>query len=282
VADQAEVELGFRAFDAHELLCHLVADRLGCYRDEGVEVRLADLTFRADDPLQVSCGSALLAALAGRPYKIVFVASARPLFWLVAARPAAITGLAGARVATFPQGSPPWHLLRIVLRRAGLEPDRDVAAMPARDDAARLGLLRTGAVDAALVTSAAAPGEVARLGLTSVSFLGDELAVPTTGLAVHADFLAQRGDVVASIVRAQRRALGAIHGDDPAAAAVLSELAGDERAAAALHDVVRRCFSRDGTIASAEAETAVELLRAELRLDAAPSGAVVYDFSPLA
>ncbi len=265
-----EVELGFRAFDAHELLCHLLAERIGLYREAGVRVRLADLTFRDDDALQTSCGAALLGRLGGRPLKVVLVASARPLFWIVGAPG---TQLGGARIAGYPTGSPPAVFLRILLRRSGLDPDADVDVEPARDDAARLGLLRAGAVDAALLGSAVAPARPARLGLAVLAFIGD-LAVPTTGLAAPEALLEERPELVAAVAGAHRRALAVVHGSAGPTLAALRELGEGPRQLLA---AVRSSFTRDGTVGAAEAQGAVELVAAELREAPFPA-AELYDF----
>ncbi|MBA3246009.1 MAG: hypothetical protein H0T61_12655, partial [Actinobacteria bacterium] len=112
------LELGFKAFDPHELLPHFVARRRGFYAEEDVEVRLVDIALRPDvppPPAQVSCGAAALAVAAGAPARIVFVACAAPLFWLYGC---GVEPLAdGARVAAYPELAPPAHFLRTLLER---------------------------------------------------------------------------------------------------------------------------------------------------------------------
>lgn len=166
------VELGFRAYDPHELLPHAVARRHRLYERAGVEVRLRDLTFGPDEALQVSCGAALLAALRGEERRILLVASRMPLFWLAGRAPLTHGGV----VASYPEGSPPALFARLL---AG----PGVTSVPARDDAARLGLVLDGSADAAVVSSAVPPARLEAAGLRELVAFAEALRVPTTGLA---------------------------------------------------------------------------------------------------
>ena len=265
------VELGFKAFDVHELLPHAVAARLGFYGEAGVAVELADITFRPDeslswDTMQVSCGSALLSRLRGVPLTIVLVAAERPLFWLHGEET-----LGGARVATYPPPAPPALFLRVLLRRRGLDPDRDVRLEVGRDDAARLGLLRAGEVRAALLSSALPPD----LGFPHVVAFADELQVPTTGLAVSDRLLEREPETAAAVAGALRRALAAIHDTPAVVAPIAAELfrPGAER-------IGRAAFTRDGTMAESVAQAAIDLIAGELGLASVPA-ASAYRFDPL-
>ena len=128
--------------------------------------------------------------------------------------------LGGARIASYPPATPPTVFLRALLRRRGLDPDRDVRLEPCRDDAARLGLLRAGEVAGAVLSSALPPD----LGFPRVAFFGDELHVPTTGLALREEFLAHDRDTAAALVAALRRSLERTHAGDPEVARISAEL----------------------------------------------------------
>ena len=149
------VHLSFKAFDCHELLCHAVAQEAGMYAEKSLSVRLLDSTFTPDEALpektfHAACGAALANFLAGKKRNVVFVACDRPMFWLYS-RPGmdALADLERARVASFPDAAPPTRFLRKLLSDEGVTPD----LLPCRDDVARLGLLRSGSVDAAMLSS---------------------------------------------------------------------------------------------------------------------------------
>jgi hypothetical protein len=237
------VELGFRAYDPHELLPHAVARRHRLYEQAGVDVRLRDLTFGPDDALQVSCGAALLAALRGEPRRILVVASRAPLFWLAGRAPLE----PGATVASYPEGSPPALFARLV---AG----PDAALVPARDDAARIGLVRDGAADAAVVSSAVPPSRLEAAGLRELRSFADVLRVPTTGLA-SAD--ADDGEA-APVGTALREALRVLASDPGEIVRSLVEDFGyDDRSAALRARAFGGALSADGRVPRAEAEAAL-------------------------
>ena len=142
-----EVECGIKAYDVHELYCHFLADRLGYYADEG----LASASSTSRSRRTIACRSGLLPGRMRRrlpwrregfPFKVVLAAATRPMFWLHA-RPEleSIEALRGKRVATYPPVAPPHWFHRVLLRKHGLDPDRDLEFWPCRDDIIRLGLL---------------------------------------------------------------------------------------------------------------------------------------------
>jgi hypothetical protein len=250
------VELGFRAYDPHELLPHAVARRHGLYERAGVEVRLRDLTYGPDDALQASCGAALLAALRGEGRRVLLVASRAPLFWLVGRGPLG----AGARVASYPEGSPPALFARLVVRPG-------VQLVPARDDAARVGLVLDGSADAAVVSSAVPPAALEAAGLRELRAFSDVLRVPTTGLACAP----AAGGEAARVAAAHREALRLLAADPAVAARSLVEDFGHdpasaERRAAAL----ARALSPDGRVPRVEAEAALATVADALGVDPVP------------
>ncbi|WP_326570280.1 ABC transporter substrate-binding protein [Actinacidiphila glaucinigra] len=108
-------------------------------------------------------------------------------------------------------------LTRIVLREAGLDPDRDIHTVvrPPGDYGMDLRRLRTGEVDAALVGSTLAPEAVAaEHGWNVLAWVGDHFRIPTVGVAVAPTHIRPDDPAVQAVVRAHRRAPQAIR-DDP-------------------------------------------------------------------
>lgn len=82
-----KVQLGFKAFDLHELTCHFVAESAGFYAEHGLDVSLMDTRLVPDSELpqglfSAACGSAVFRWLHGEKLKVVLVAAERPMFWL--------------------------------------------------------------------------------------------------------------------------------------------------------------------------------------------------------
>jgi len=264
------VECGIKAFDVHELLCHFLAKRLGYYADEGLDVRVVDVTFVPDERLprdyfQVACGAAFLGRREGHPFKVLLAATDRPIFWLHA-RPEIerIEDLAGARVATYPPVAPPHWFSRASLRNHGLDPDADVSLWLCRDDIIRLGMLRERDVDAAVVSSAVSPLTVQAHGLRTLTFIAEELQFVTTGVATSERVLEEQPDLAAALVRAFARSLNAIHESaDDAIAAIADVLDVSDERAAETYRLIRPCYTRDGRVPREVLQRAVDRLDAE-------------------
>ena len=255
------VQLAFKGFDCHELLCHAVASESGLYREAGLNVRLIDSTFIPDDALEgptfhAACGAALAAFLQGRDLRAVFVACIRPMFWLYA-RPgiAAPAELEGARIASFADQAPPAAFLRRRLADEGVQAE----LLPCRDDAARLGLLRSGSVDAALISSAYLPHQLEAKDLLPLVFIGDALHLPSTGLAVEHDLMVKAPEHVAAMVSIHRQASERIFSDDSLLETVLEKafsitagISGDAVR------TIRSCYARSGRCDAASLQKAVD------------------------
>ncbi len=281
----ATLKLGFKAFDAHELLCHFVAVAAGLYTRYGLRVELEDITFMPETELpvewfQASCGAALASAVKGIPQRVVSVAVDRPMFWIYA-RPeiTQLEGLAGQRLATFPAVAPPHHLANIVLSRAGLVDSAAMTLHPARDDVARLGLLKNGYVDAAVISSSIAPAKVCGFGMNELCLIGDEIRLPTTGLAIDQAFLDREPDLTRTLVDIHRRALALIHGDPSLVGRVLEDIfdVAKEHSVATAR-LYQGCFTQNGSTSAEIAQSAVDALSKSLSVETPLSWEKVYRF----
>jgi len=279
------VTLGFKAFDAHELLCHFVAVHAGLYQRENLEIELADITFIPDAELprhffQASCGAALTSALKGLGQKIVLVAVDRPMFWIYSRAPyERLAQLSQCKLATFPVMAPPHQMANLILRKAGLDIREDVTLLQARDDVARLGLLRSGSADAAVISSAIAPARMARLGFHQLCWFGDELRFPSTGLAIDQAFIQRKPEQVQAMVRIHRESLRLIHADPDLTSAVLREYF--EVDGASSHETATlyaTAFTDDGRTSRDIAEGAIHSLCDAMAITPRPAWNELYVF----
>ena len=215
-----ELDFAYVGLGVHEEVVYSVAAQLGYYDDEGVRVSIRDGVRWDDDRLRqaavVGLGRTLLIRLlAGTPWTMLCVNTERPLFWLMA-RPefSDVSELRGRRVAMHPALVAPGCFARIILRGRGLDPDADIAAVPMHpgDYSEHVRLLKSGELDAAVIGSTLSPEQLAaEEGLRLLLFFGDELQIPTTGVAVDPSALALDDPRVKGLVRANLRALGAEH-----------------------------------------------------------------------
>jgi len=267
-----EITLGFRAFDIHELLLHFIAVDVGYYADAGLRVRLRDLTFVTDyreHTLSVACGSALVARAQGIAQKVVFVGTDYPMFWIYGNLTAEYAESAKEsaskshklRIATFPPLSPPWYLLPLVLRGRGIE---HADMLPVRDDIGRMGLLRSGNVDAAVISSAFPPPTMQRFGLVPSMFFGDQLRIPTTGLTASEEMIRVRPEVVQRVVHALSRSLHAVRDSKQQVVKVIAHVLGEnEEIARNTYELIAPFFLGDGRGDGNSRRKAVEFANAE-------------------
>ena len=278
------VECGIKAFDVHELLCHFVAERGGFYAAAGLDARLADTSFIPDEKLpaadyfQVACGAAAFSRSV--PFRIYLAAVTRPMFWLYgSAGTETVEQLAGKRIATYPALAPPYWFNRVALRNHGLDPDTDVELKPARDDAIRLGLLRAGAVDAALLSSAMSPVAIQRLGLNILTLVGDEIRFVTSGIATTERIAQEDPGLVESLVNAYRQSLAVIHDEPAEIHSILVDVMGiSQEDAGITYDLILPCYTQDGHIELETLQAALDTLDAERGAEAAIDAGELYDF----
>ena len=279
------VECGIKAFDIHELLCHFVAQRGGFYTAAGLDVRLVDTTFTPDDRLpgadyfQVACGAAAFSQNVS--FKVYLAAVTKPMFWLYgSAGTESVEQLAGKCIATYPPLAPPYWFNRITLRNHGLDPDNDVELKPARDDAIRLGLLREGAVDAALISSAISPVTIQGQGLNVLSLVGDEIRFVTSGIATTEKIAQDDPDLVGNLVGAYRQSLAVIHGSPAEIQPILADVMGvSEEIAKKTCELVLPCYTQDGYMDMDEVRESLSTLDAEMGHEAPINADELYDFS---
>ena len=166
------IDLAYVGRGLHEELIAYVADQEGYFEDEGVHVAVRDgirwKTERLRGGATIGLGRTLLSRLTdGIPWNMLAVNTHRPLFWFLGRGDVkSMDDLRGRRLAVHPPRTAPGCFARIVLRRHGLDPDRDlecIARFPG-DYQMDLRRLRDGSIDAAYVGSTLSPEQVAARG----------------------------------------------------------------------------------------------------------------------
>lgn len=214
------LDLAYVGRGIHEELVAYVADQEGYFEDEGVRVALRDGVGWDIERLRrgatIGLGRSMLSRLTdGIPWTALSVSTHRPLFWFLArADLGSLQELRGRRLAVHAPWTAPGCFARIVLRRAGIDPDRDLECQyrPPGDYGMDLRRLRDGDIDAALVGSTMAPEHVAaQEGLHVLAWVGDHFQIPTVGVAVDPTHVPLDDPALHAVVRANRRALHTIH-----------------------------------------------------------------------
>ncbi|MFL6120040.1 ABC transporter substrate-binding protein [Actinophytocola sp.] len=282
------IDLAYVGRGLHEELAAYVADQQGFYADEDVRVALHDGGAWDEDRLRrgasIGLGRAVLSRLTGGvPWVALNVNTDRPLFWFLA-RPGltSLTDLAGRRLAVHAPHTAPGCFARIVLRRAGLDPDRDIDTVVRTpgDYGMDLRQLRDGTIDAAFVGSTMAPEAVAaECGWRVLAWVGDHFRIPTVGVAVDPTHLRPDDPAVRAVVRAHRRALRMIHDDPDTTVKHIRTFLGRHTAAEArahYETFIAPYFTTDGQADLSVADAAITAVAAELGVPATVTAAEFY------
>jgi NitT/TauT family transport system substrate-binding protein len=274
----SELDFAYVGLGVHEEVVYSVAEELGYYADEGVKVAIRDGVRWDDERLRqaavVGLGRTVLIRLQdGTPWTMLCVNTERPLFWFMA-RPefSDVAELRGRRVAMHPRLVAPGTFARIILRGRGLDPDTDIEAveMFPGDYAEHIRLLKSGELDAAVIGSTWSPQQLeAEEGLRLLLFFGDDLQIPTTGVAVDPSVVALDDPRVRGLVRANLRALETMLADPALGAEHVGRLlpAADDATARDFFDrYVGSRFKADGQPDPAVVSRALGLVAEELRI----------------
>ncbi|KIF78071.1 nitrate ABC transporter substrate-binding protein [Streptomyces sp. 150FB] len=276
----------------HEELVAYVADQENYYADEGVHVALRDGCAWDDEQVRgsatIGLGRAVLSRVSGgAPWTVLCVNTERPLFWLLARDTfATVEDLKGRRIGLHAPGSAPGCFARIVLRKHGLDPDHDIRSVVLEpgDYGRHLRRLAAGSLDAAFVGSTLVPEVIAREhGLRLLAFIGDDFRIPTVGIAVDPTRHAPEDPAVRALVRANRRALRAIHDEPDLAARHINALIPSldrEEARQHYERYVAPYFTTDGRHTPSVATEALASVARELNAPSAPDAAEIYRTDP--
>ena len=270
------IDLAYAGHGIHEELVAYVADQEGYYEDEGVHVAIRDgvhwKTERLRRSATIGLGRTLLSRLTdGIGWKVLSVNTHRPLFWFLGnAEVTSMADLRRRRLAVHAGHTAPGCFARIVLRKHGLDPDRDLECVVRDPGDYQMDLrrLRDGSIDAAYVGSTLSPEQVAEEeGFHVLAWVGDDFQIPTVGVAVDPAHIPLDSPALQALVRANQRALRTIAEQPNLAvdyiALFLNRLTRDE-AQQYYERYIGPYFTPDGQADLTIAQRAIDAVAAEL------------------
>jgi ABC-type nitrate/sulfonate/bicarbonate transport system substrate-binding protein len=220
----------------------------------------------------------------GIQWTVLIVNTHRPLFWFLGrGEVKSMQDLRGRRLAIHEAHTAPGCFARIVLRKHGLDPDRDLECVVRAPGDYQMDLrrLRGGSIDAAYVGSTLAPEEVAdEEGFSVLSWVGDDFQIPTVGIAVDPAHIPLDDPALQALMRANRRALQTIVEQPRLAvdyiASFLDRLTREE-AQQYYERYIGPYFTPDGRVDLNVAQHAVDAVATELGIPAATVAAATVD-----
>ncbi len=277
------IDLAYVGRGVHEEMVAYVADQEGYYEDEDVHVAIRDgikwKTERLRRGATIGLGRTLLSRLTdGIDWKVLSVNTHRPLFWFLgSAGVRSMADLRGRRLAVHAAHTAPGCFARIVLRKHGLDPDREVECLARAPGDYQMDLrrLRDGSIDAAFVGSTFSPEQVAEEeGFHLLAWVGDHFQIPTVGIVVDPAHIPLDSPALQALVRANQRALLTIAEQPDLAvnyiASFLNRLTRDE-AKQYYERYIGPYYTRDGKVDLKVAQQGIDAVAAELGVASAPA-----------
>ncbi len=277
------VDLAYVGRGIHEELIAHVADQEGYFGEEGVHVAIHDGTGWNEERLRsyatIGLGRGLLSRLTdGIRWTALSVNTHRPLFWFLGGKSVtSMADLRGRRLAVHAAHTAPGCFARIVLRRHGLDPDRDLECVVRYPGDYQMDLrrLRDGSIDAAYVGSTVGPEQVAEEeGFHVLAWVGDHFQIPTVGIAVDSDHFQLDDPAVQALVKANQRALKTVADQPDLAigylASFLNRMTRDE-VRRYYEQYIGPYFTSDGQVDLDIARAAIDAVATELGVASVPA-----------
>jgi NitT/TauT family transport system substrate-binding protein len=256
-AEARKVAVGVPVLDVTQSALYVARDR-GYYQKEGLDVDLilmrggvANQALIAGNVEFTTVPTAgLQAALQGAPLKVVLSTFHKPMFWLYA-RPEIrnVKDLSGKKVAVSSLGAAGDSALRELIKKNGMDENREVAILAIGTTATRLGALSTGVVDAAMMTFPhnITAGESGFREL--VSFIASDIIQLQGAIVTRGALLGSEPGVVEKFLRATIKGIIYYSTNRSGAAQILARnTQSQETLAAKVYDLVKPALTPEGIL----------------------------------
>jgi ABC-type nitrate/sulfonate/bicarbonate transport system substrate-binding protein len=214
-----------------------IAQEKGYMREEGIDLKLLIVAgtpsiqglLAGSIQFTVAGTGALIAAAKGAaPLKVVLAANDKVHQWLLS-KPeiASLKSLKGKRIATGGVAASATFMLKQILMRQGLDPNRDVAYIH-QSGGTQLGALLSGSVDAIIL--GVQPRYIGvNAGMRELLFFGNEVKNSWGTLATSDRFIKEQPKQVSGFIRAAVKALRFIRQERDATIAANVKFSGVDR-----------------------------------------------------
>jgi len=267
-----------------------IAKERGFFREEGLDV----------DLVQIRGNVAIAAALSGQvhasngvgtviramerselPLKILTVSLKRNLFWLVArGNIKSIAGLKNKVLGTTTMGGAQHTAAARLLRKGGLDPEKDVTVVVGGDVPAQLQSLIAGTIDAAALSPPTVILARDKYNMTILGSAMEDVANLQNGTAVSEKFLRERRDLIRHMLRARAKAGRYFWENERGTSEVLAKYQGVEYPVALeSYRLSKPAFTSQGIPSEKEVEDFLKADAELLKLPKPVAAVKIFDFS---
>ena len=264
-----------------------VAQARGFFREEGLDVQLVQLAsnqaikaLTAGEVQAVGNVASVIRAIErdNVPFKVLSIGQTRPLYWLVA-RPEykSIADLKGKVFGTASLGNSPHVAAARLLRKGGLDPEKDIAVIVTENP---FQSLVSGAIQVAALPLPSVILARDKFKMNILASAMEEYLELSRGIAVREDLLREKRDLIKRILRAQTKARRYILENERGSSEVLADYVKVELPVALeSYRLARPAFTTDGIPTEEEVR---EYLKAESEAMGLPKPTPadrIFDFS---
>jgi NitT/TauT family transport system substrate-binding protein len=273
-------------------LAFYAAHHKGFYKDEGIELEpiimqpalASTAVLTGDIDYNGAVTGVIGAAVRDRPMKAVLFTVARPLQYLMSKKEIKEPReLKGKKIAGSSPGGTVTFLTVLVLKRLGLDPERDVLLNPmGGTGASRLASLESGVVDAVILES---PDNIAaqQRGFHELIFFGDLVEFPQNGFGTSEKKIRENPQEILKMVRATLRGLMFIwdkKNQDQVLDIIMKEMKPISAAMAKeSFGQVMRVITKDGSVKPDSIQVLIDLVRENTKVTRPVPVSQVTDFS---
>ena len=267
-----------------------MARQRGFFLAEGIEANLiyvrGAIDIKAlvtgDVDYAMASGSAISAFVAGIPVRLVLGQVSRAEHMLMAqTKYRQVKDLKGQTIGSLNPGGLVDALLRQILLKNGLDPDRDVILINLGGTPERYAALKSGTV-AATVLGAPHNFCAERDGFRKIAVAADYVHVPTSGLTVRSDRIVKQPQQIKKMIRGILRAMKFVRenrGDT--IATIVRELGMDPESAGKGYEQIVSLMSEDGHVQPDGVQFLIDLARQAQKINKPLTAAQMIDHSLL-
>ena len=234
-----------------------MAQQRGLFKDENIDAEIirmnpnVSITALATGDVDYCqlFGAVVGGAIAGLPVRIVagFLDN-WPMTLIAQPEIKTLKDLKGKTLGISSFGATPDVAARMMIKQAGIDPEKDIKVLALGSDAARLGALKQRVVDV-VVVSPPADAQMEKQGYRILARAYELFSYPYLGLGTHTRKIKEKPDEIRRVIKATIRANRVIRDNRDEAAKALMVWGKVERDFAfASYDALRNLFNADGAV----------------------------------